>query len=109
MTMLSATATVPTQKASRYLKALCNHFNQKVTAEYDENRGTVDFGFGHCQMDADEATLVIHIQAENKDDFARVKYVVSDHLERFSGNEALQTSWQAGTSTGTPETKITDN
>lgn len=31
-----ATAHVETGKASRYLKALCNHFDRKVTASYDD-------------------------------------------------------------------------
>lgn len=91
--MLHAQATVDTTKASRYLKALCNHFNRKVTAEYDDNHGKVQFGFGDCEMDADGHSLVIRIQADNDENFARVKYVVSDHLERFSGEEALQTEW----------------
>jgi iron complex transport system substrate-binding protein len=34
-----ATAQVATPKASRYLKALCNHFDRKAEARYDDNRG----------------------------------------------------------------------
>lgn len=96
--MFTAHARVETPKASRYLKALCNHFNRKVTAEYDDNRGTVQFGFGDCEMDADDHVLVIRVQADNDENFARVKYVVSDHLERFSGDEALQVAWVESTS-----------
>jgi len=92
--MLNAQATVQTPKASRYLKALCNHFNRKVTAEYDDNHGTVQFGFGTCEMDADDQQLVIRVQAEDDENFARVKYVVSDHLERFSGDEGLRVQWE---------------
>lgn len=91
--MFDAQAIVETTKASRYLKALCNHFSRKVTAEYDDNHGTVMFGFGTCEMDAEDGRLVIHIHAENDENFARVKYVVSDHLARFSGDERLQVEW----------------
>lgn len=91
--MLSAQAKVETEKAERYLKALCNHFNRKVTAEYTDNHGTVQFGFGYCEMDADTQSLIIRIQADNDENFARVKYVVSDHLERFSGDEGLKVNW----------------
>lgn len=91
--MYSAQAVVPTAKASRYLKALCNHFNRKVTAVYDGHHGSVQFGFGTCQMDADDRTLVIHVQAQDEENFARVKHVVADHLERFSGDEGLQVEW----------------
>ncbi len=90
--MFAAYSRVETEKESRYLKALCNHFNRKVTAEYDD-RGTVDFGFGHCQMTADATSLTIHIQAENEDQIGRVKFVVTDHLERFSGEDALHAEW----------------
>jgi len=91
--MLSAKSTVQTEKASRYLKALCNHFDRKVTAEYDDNQGNVDFGFGHCQMIADETSLSVSIQADDEEQFGRVKFVVADHLERFSGDEALKLEW----------------
>jgi hypothetical protein len=86
-------ATVQTHKASRYLKALCNHFNRKVTAVYDDNHGSVQFGFGNCEMDATDTALVIHIQSDTDENFTRVKYVVADHLERFSGDEQLRVEW----------------
>ncbi len=38
--MLVAYAMSPC-RAERYLKALCNHFNRKVTASYKGNRGMV--------------------------------------------------------------------
>lgn len=91
--MFAAHAQVTTPRAERYLKALCNHFNRKVTASYDGNRGMVQFGFGTCEMNADEETLSIHIEADTADDFGRVKYVVADHLERFAANESLRVSW----------------
>ncbi|PJF29924.1 MAG: DUF2218 domain-containing protein [Phototrophicales bacterium] len=91
--MRYAQAVVRTSKASRYLKALCNHFDRKVTATYDDNRGWVQFGFGECRMDADDTQLVFGIRAEDDEHFARVMYVVKDHLERFSGDEGLQVDW----------------
>lgn len=94
--MHHAQTTVRTPKASRYLKALCNHFNQKVTATYTDNEGTVQFGFADCTMRADDNALTIHIEALTDEDFARVKFVVSDHLERFSGDERLTATWEEG-------------
>jgi hypothetical protein len=92
--MLKAQASVTTPKAGRYLKALCNHFNQKVTAEYTDERGIVQFGFGYCEMFAEADVLKIRIQSETEENFERVKYVVSDHLERFSGDEPLTITWE---------------
>lgn len=86
-------AQVFTPKASRYLKALCNHFNRKVTAEYNESQGAVYFGFGDCVMVATDSVLGIRVLADNEDNFARVKHVVSDHLVRFGNNEALEVVW----------------
>ena len=91
--MLHAQASVTTEKASRYLKALCNHFNKKVSAVYEDNHGVVQFGFGVCEMDVQGEQLIMRVQAENDELFARVKYVVADHLERFSGEEQLQVEW----------------
>ena len=91
--MYSAQTTVETPKASRYLKALCNHFNRKVTAEYSDTTGNVQFGFADCQMEADNQKLVIHIQAESEENFGRVKFVVTDHLVRFANNEDVAVVW----------------
>lgn len=92
--MHRAHTTITTPKAARYLKALCNHFSHKVTAEYTDNDGTVQFGFADCTMQATDYTLTIHVEAETDENFGRVKYVVSDHLERFSGDEALKVIWE---------------
>ena len=90
---MEAHALVKTPKATRYLKALCNHFSHKVTAEHDESQGKVLFGFGTCEMSAADDTLAFHVQADDEANFNRVKAVVADHLERFSGEEALQVVW----------------
>lgn len=91
--MLKAQANVQTEKASRYLKALCNHFSHKVTAEYSDERGVVQFGFGYCEMQATDNTLNLQVQAEDDENFQRVKHVVGDHLIRFGTNEELVVNW----------------
>ena len=87
-------ASVPTAKASRYLKALCNHFDRKVDATYDESLGKVEFGFAHCEIRASESALVIDIQADDQAGFERAKYVVDDHLTRFAPSENIEIDWQ---------------
>lgn len=91
--MFAADTQVTTPRAERYLRALCNHFNRKVTASYSGSRGMVEFGFGTCEMNVDAETLSIHVEADNAEHFARVKHVVADHLERFAATEALRVSW----------------
>ncbi len=91
--MLKAQATVETPKASRYLKALCNHFSHKVTADYTDDRGVVQFGFAYCEMAVAENVLVIDVQADSDENFYRVMHVVRDHLERFGAQENLEVIW----------------
>lgn len=92
--MLKAKAVIKTDKASRYLQALCGHFDRKVSAAWSESKGEIDFGFGHCQMSADEQSLVIGIESPTDDEFNRLKYVVSDHLERFAIKDGLKAEWK---------------
>lgn len=88
-----ATARVATPKASRYLKTLCNHFNRKVEAAYEDDKGHVDFPFGTCDMHVEDETLVLTVTAESASMFDRVKHVVADHLIRFGNREELQVNW----------------
>lgn len=92
--MVSARANVTTAKADRYMRALCNHFARKVTAEYEGTRGTVQFGFGYCEFNVTDNTLGIFVQAEDNELLDRVKSVVSSHLEQFTGNaETVTIEW----------------
>ena len=89
----AAQATVPTQKAARYLKALCNHFDRKATASYDDVNGRVQFPFGECTLQAQADALQITVVAESETMLARTKHVVADHLVRFGHKEELQVNW----------------
>lgn len=88
-----ATARVVTPKASRYLKALCNHFNRKVDATYDDNSGHVEFPFGVCDLQADDEALLMTVTAESDSMLERLQAVVADHLVRFGNKEELQVQW----------------
>lgn len=88
-----ATAHVPTPKASRYLKALCNHFDRKATASYDDHNGRIQFAFGECTLQAADEALLIRVVAESDTMFTRVKHVVADHLVRFGNKEELLVNW----------------
>lgn len=96
--MLKAHATVTTDKAARYLKALCSHFNHKVEATWSDNEGksegNVAFGFADCQIHADATTLTMHLQAEDAEGMARAKDVVGGHLERFAHKDKLVAVWK---------------
>ncbi|MBC7810227.1 MAG: DUF2218 domain-containing protein, partial [Burkholderiales bacterium] len=55
--------------------------------------GTVEFGFGNCEMQAQRDSLFIRVHADDVEAFERVKYVVGDHLERFAKKESIQVTW----------------
>lgn len=90
---LTATAHVATPKASRYLKALCNHFDRKAVASYQDNYGVIAFSFGKCHLQANNENLILHVGAETPDEFERVKNVMANHLIRFGNKEELQVNW----------------
>lgn len=90
----SASAFVITPKASRYLKALCNHFNRKGSASYEGDLGRVSFPFGECEMEAKETGLHITVTAPTDTKFSRIKSVIDSHLIRFGGEqEELKVDW----------------
>lgn len=99
--VVTAQAQLKTEKALRYLKALCNHFNRKVEAGFEGVDGWVNFPFGNCTLHAEEDSLLIHLTADNPAMLTQVKGVVSSHLEKFAVKENLQIEWEHDQITGT--------
>ena len=81
---------VEISSAEKYLNRLCKHFNHKVDAEYGDGKGSVDFKFATCQMSAANDQLTITCQADSPEKMARVKYVIEDHLIRFTWKEKVK-------------------
>ena len=92
---MQATATVQTKKADRYMKAMINHFSQKTTAAYEADSGYVEFGFGRCDMQAQNETLSFQLNGHDHKDLDMLKYMVEKHLTRFSQNEIAALTWQS--------------
>jgi len=88
-----AAARVPTDKASRYLKALCNHFDRKAEATHDDNSGRIRFAFGECELTAEDGTLALRVSADRDSRLQRVCDVVAGHLVRFAIKEELRVEW----------------
>ena len=89
-----ATADFKTDKAARYMKALCNHFGSKVDAKYENNRGWINFPFGRCELQADDDRLSIHVEGNDSSTLRQVKKIVSSHLKRFTQNELVSLDWR---------------
>ncbi len=101
----SATATVPTESASKYLQQLCKHWQHNLTVEFTPHRGTVTFpkdarganwpADALVTFDASAGTLVVRIDASGAEQLEGLKGAVARHLDRFAFREApLPFDWQ---------------
>lgn len=75
------------------MKALVNHFSRKVTAVYTDDTGYIEFGFGRCDIQANDNTLTFQAASEDADNLNRVQSVISSHLARFAQNEIPDLTW----------------
>lgn len=94
--MPSARTVVATPNASRYLQQLCKHFAHKVAVDFDPNSARVDFPFGDCRMRANGDALRIDCVSPSPEALARTRFVIDDHLARFSWRERPEIIWIEG-------------
>jgi len=87
------TAAIETDKAERLMKALCNHFARKTNAHYEGNKGSVEFGDGKCDLEAEAGRLTLTAQAETGEGMDHVCRAMVNHLARFTPGEELQINW----------------
>jgi uncharacterized protein len=91
--MLISEARVETERPGRYLAQLCKHFARKVHAEWTDERGRADFGWGTCSLVAADGALLLRAEAPDTESLERVEYVVGDHTQRFGARDGLSVSW----------------
>jgi hypothetical protein len=76
------------------MKQLCKHFGHKVEVAFDDERGTIRFAMGRCELDATQSgVLQMRAQAEDAESLARTEQVVGSHLERFGRRDELSVTW----------------
>ena len=92
---MQATATVQTEKAPRYMKALVNHFGRKASAAYEGSSGYIEFAFGRCDIQSDDDKLSFTLDSPGHEELERLKMVVDKHLIRFSQDEIVGLEWEA--------------
>ncbi|MDP1617539.1 DUF2218 domain-containing protein [Phenylobacterium sp.] len=93
--MLTATASVATAHAHRYMVQLCKHFGHKVTAEFDETSGRIAFPMGETRLAVAPEALELSAQANTPEDLARLEEVIASHLKRFAFREPdLAVAWR---------------
>ena len=96
--MSVSVARVPTLSASRYLQQLAKHWSHKMTVAFTSEEATIDFPNGaRLAMTAAAEALDIVLTVPEDGDAARMREVVSSHLDRFAFREApLTFDWQDG-------------
>ncbi|THD35730.1 MAG: DUF2218 domain-containing protein [Sphingomonas sp.] len=102
---ISATASVPTTSAGKYLQQLCKHWQHNLTVEFTPDHGTVVFpkeargadwpGDALVTFDAGNAALDVRIDASADGQLDALKGAVARHLDRFAFREApLTFDWR---------------
>lgn len=88
--MQKASSSFETDRASRYLQAMCKHFAHKVSVRYDDKEGSADLPYGLLKMQAAENALHFEVCAANEQLLDRMKYAVEAHIVRFAFREKLE-------------------
>ena len=102
---ISATASVPTAHASKYLQQLCTHWQHNLAVTFTADHGTVTFpkdargadwpGDGLVTFDAGADALAVRIDASVSEQLEGLEGAVARHLDRFAFREApLAFDWQ---------------
>lgn len=102
---ISATASVPTAHASKYLQQLCKHWQHNLAVTFTADHGTVTFpkdargadwpGDGLVTFDAGADALAVRIDASVEAQLDGLQGAVARHLDRFAFREApLAFDWQ---------------
>ncbi len=96
--MSMSVARVPTLSASRYLQQLAKHWSHKMEVVFTPEEGTITFPDGSkLEMRASSDTLDVILTVPEDGDVARMREVVSSHLDRFAFREApLTFDWREG-------------
>lgn len=99
--MLTAEAHVGTTISSRYLVALCKHFDYRARTlrgvdahvEWTDAHGVANFGWGRCTLAASPDALTLRAEAPDQANLERVELLVADMLERMAKRDRLKVSW----------------
>lgn len=99
----SASASVPTVHASKYLQQVCKHWEHNLAVIFDAAKGTVTFprdargaawaGDALVTFTAHPETLECRIDASEPGQRDGLKGAVERHIDRFAFRETLVWAW----------------
>ena len=82
------------REASNCLHRLCKHFNHKVPASWDEQKGHIQFDMGECYLTATKSSLSMRCLANDKDALSEIVETMQGHYERFCREDIVALNWQ---------------
>ena len=99
-TLLTSTATIPTQRAARYGKQLVSHMAHKITGFWDEEAGSGYLLFdregpvlGRFDVIASPSDLRLELRT-TPERAAHLERVAGIHLARFGARDGLTIAWR---------------
>ncbi|GCB43485.1 DUF2218 domain-containing protein [Streptomyces sp. NL15-2K] len=134
--MPTVEARVETERPSRYLVQLCEHFSDKgrhlghrprahlsgdaralhdmravaeqAQVEWTDAEGDVSLPWGRITLRAAPGLLTLGVEAADEEDLRRLQDLVTGHIERFGRRDGLQVNWERReTSAASPEAVVT--
>jgi hypothetical protein len=104
-------ANVQTTQASEWLAELCRQFQERaaghpelgIEVAWSETRGSVDFGWGRCTLQAGPDALNLRIEADQADDIDGLQELLTRHIEHLASGEQAAVVWSnSGEPAGSP-------
>lgn len=89
--MFKQSTNIQSEHADKYLSTLCRHFARKVPAQWDEEKGKVEFPYGTANMHlirADNHLNIICI-ANSLENSNKLRSVIESHVQTFSRREVI--------------------
>ncbi|CZF82949.1 hypothetical protein GCE9029_03540 [Grimontia celer] len=93
--MKKAMTEIESEHAAKYLVTLCRHFARKVSADWDEKYGEVNFPAGTTKfaVNEEETALTIQCEADSDEKLEIQKAIITGHVDLFSRREKIQLNW----------------
>lgn len=99
--MLTAEASVATERSSRYLFQLCRHITlvrqtqpqMRANVEWSDDHGLISFGWGRCTLRAEPGVLTLRAEAVDEASLHQLERRVADRLEQVGRRGRLTVTW----------------
>lgn len=104
--MPTAAASVPTNRAGRYIAQLCRHLNlmsrmrhggQVQQVDWSDTTGTIRFTQGTCTMQAASDSLALRIEADDEQTLRQLQEAIAGRLATIGRRDHLAVNWQQST------------